>query len=47
MNALATMMLIGTLAVVAVTFLALRLVTVLASVTKKNKRLKAVDNAEV
>ena len=46
-NALATMMLIGTLAVVAVTFLALRLVTVLASVTKKNKRLKAVDNAEV
>ena len=41
-NALATMMLIGTLAVVAVTFLALRLTKVLASATKKKKQLEAV-----
>ena len=41
-NALATMMLIGTLAVVAVTFLALRLIKVLASATKKKKQLEAV-----
>jgi ABC-type spermidine/putrescine transport system permease subunit II len=41
-NALATLMLLGTLAVVGLTFLALRLVKVLASVTKKSKRLEAV-----
>jgi spermidine/putrescine transport system permease protein len=41
-NALATLMLLGTLAVVGLTFLALRLVKMLASVTKKTKRLEAV-----
>ena len=41
-NALATMMLLGTLAVVGVTFGALRLVKVLASVTKKSKQLEEV-----
>jgi len=44
-NALATMMLLGTLAVVGVTFGALRLVKVLATVAKKNKRLEAVEHA--
>ena len=44
-NALATMMLLGTLAVVGVTFGALRLVKVLASVTKRTRRLEAVDGA--
>ena len=39
-NALATMMLLGTLAVVGVTFGALRLVKVLASVAKKANKSK-------
>jgi spermidine/putrescine transport system permease protein len=41
-NALATLMLLGTLAVCAVTFLALRLIKVLALATKKRKQLEAV-----
>jgi spermidine/putrescine transport system permease protein len=41
-NALATLMLLGTLTVCAVTFLALRLIKVLASATKKKKQLEAV-----
>jgi spermidine/putrescine transport system permease protein len=41
-NALATLMLLGTLTVCAVTFLALRLIKVLASATKKRKQLEAV-----
>jgi spermidine/putrescine transport system permease protein len=41
-NALATLMLLGTLTVCAVTFLALRLVKVLALATKKRKQLEAV-----
>lgn len=44
-NALATLMLLGTLAVAGVTFGALRLVKVLASVTKRTRRLGAVDGA--
>jgi hypothetical protein len=39
---LATLMLLGTLAVCAVTFLALRLIKVLALTTKKRKQLEAV-----
>ena len=46
-NALATMMLIGTLAVVGVTLGALRLVKVLASVTTKPKRLEEAAGAEL
>ena len=45
-NALATMMLLGTLAVVGVTFGALRLVKVLASVAKKSKQVEEVEEAE-
>jgi spermidine/putrescine transport system permease protein len=45
-NALATMMLLGTLAVVGVTFGVLRLVRVLASVTKKSKQVEVVEEAE-
>ena len=45
-NALATMMLLGTLAVVGVTFGALRLVKVLAAVAKKNKQVEEVEEAE-
>jgi spermidine/putrescine transport system permease protein len=45
-NALATMMLLGTLAVVGVTFGVLRLVRVLASVTKKSKQVEDVEEAE-
>jgi ABC-type spermidine/putrescine transport system permease subunit II len=45
-NALATMMLLGTLAVVGVTFGVLRLVRVLASVTKKSKHVEEVAEAE-
>ena len=45
-NALATMMLLGTLAVVGVTFGALRLVKVLASVTKKSKQVEEVEEVE-
>jgi ABC-type spermidine/putrescine transport system permease subunit II len=45
-NALATMMLIGTLAVVGVTFGALRLVKVLATVAKRSKQLEEVEVAE-
>jgi ABC-type spermidine/putrescine transport system permease subunit II len=45
-NALATMMLLGTLAVVGVTFGALRLVKVLASVAKKSKQVEDVEEAE-
>jgi spermidine/putrescine transport system permease protein len=41
-NALATLMLLGTLAVAGLTFGALRLVKVLASVNKNTKRLEAV-----
>jgi spermidine/putrescine transport system permease protein len=41
-NALATLMLLGTLTVCAVTFLALRLIKVLALATKKRKQLEAV-----
>lgn len=46
-NALATLMLLGTLAVAGVTFGALRLVKVLASVTKKTNRLEEPASAEV
>ena len=46
-NALATLMLLGTLAVAGVTFGALRLVKVLASVTKKTSRLEEPASAEV
>jgi ABC-type spermidine/putrescine transport system permease subunit II len=46
-NALATLMLLGTLAVAGGTFGALRLVKVLASVTKKTKRLEEPASAEV
>src|SRR5690349_22915028 len=45
-NALATMMLLGTLAVVGVTFGALRLVKVLATVAKKSKQVQEVEEAE-
>jgi ABC-type spermidine/putrescine transport system permease subunit II len=45
-NALATMMLLGTLAVVGVTFGALRLVKVLATVAKRSKQLEEVEVAE-
>ena len=45
-NALATMMLLGTLAVVGVTFGALRLVKVLATVAKRSKQLEEVEAAE-
>ena len=45
-NALATMMLLGTLAVVGVTFGALRLVKVLAAVAKKSKQVEEVEEAE-
>ena len=45
-NALATMMLLGTLGVVGVTFGVLRLVRVLASVTKKSKQVEEVEEAE-
>ena len=45
-NALATMMLLGTLAVVGVTFGALRLVKLLASVTKKRKQVEEIEEAE-
>jgi ABC-type spermidine/putrescine transport system permease subunit II len=41
-NALATLMLLGTLTVCAVTFLALRLIKVLALATKKRKQMEAV-----
>jgi spermidine/putrescine transport system permease protein len=44
-NALATLMLLGTLAVAGVTFGALRLVKVLASVTKTTKRLEEPASA--
>jgi ABC-type spermidine/putrescine transport system permease subunit II len=44
-NALATLMLLGTLAVAGVTFGALRLVKVLASVTKPTKRLEEPASA--
>jgi spermidine/putrescine transport system permease protein len=44
-NALATLMLLGTLAVAGVTFGALRLVKVLASVTKNTKRLEESASA--
>jgi spermidine/putrescine transport system permease protein len=46
-NALATLMLLGTLAVAGVTLGALRLVKVLASVTTKTKRLEEPASAEV
>jgi ABC-type spermidine/putrescine transport system permease subunit II len=46
-NALATLMLLGTLAVAGGTFGALRLVKVLASVTKKTNRLEEPASAEV
>ena len=46
-NALATLMLLGTLAVAGGTFGALRLVKVLASVNKKTKRLEEPASAEV
>lgn len=46
-NALATLMLLGTLAVAGVTFGALRLVKVLASVTKNTKRWEEPASAEV
>jgi spermidine/putrescine transport system permease protein len=45
-NALATMMLLGTLAVVGVTFGALRLVKVLATVAKRSKQVEEVEAAE-
>src|SRR6476620_2693074 len=45
-NALATMMLLGTLAVVGVTFGALRLVKVLATVAKRSKQVEEVEVAE-
>jgi ABC-type spermidine/putrescine transport system permease subunit II len=45
-NALATMMLIGTLAVVGVTFGALRLVKVLATVAKRSRQVEEVEVAE-
>jgi len=43
---LATMMLLGTLAVVGVTFGVLRLVKVLAGVAKKSKQVEEVKAAE-
>ncbi|HEV7830164.1 MAG TPA: ABC transporter permease [Pseudonocardiaceae bacterium] len=46
-NALATLMLLGTLAVTGGTFGALRLVKLLASTTKKTKRLEETASAEV
>jgi ABC-type spermidine/putrescine transport system permease subunit II len=45
-NALATMMLLGTLAVVGVTFGALRLVKVLAVVAKKSRQAEEVEEVE-
>ena len=45
-NALATMMLLGTLAVVGVTFGALRLVKVLATVAKRSRQVEEVEVAE-
>ena len=45
-NALATMMLLGTLAVVGVTFGALRLVKVLATLAKRSKQVEEVEEAQ-